>query len=240
MDVEPRREVEQLEVPREAITFVDERGADVKEPSPNLEVQLVFEWPEEQVTLREFGLFGGDATAQAGSGVMINHVVHERIDLQPRQRLTRELRLLARAVGGGRAALAQAPPHWIADADAHVIGGVGPRIAGVLADKGIETVDALANVDPQAGAGLPRVPLIELRTSPAGPPHRGRGDPAAGARRRDGLEGALGASSDIAHDTGVAETQVVTLREQLSTLRAGARPPVPGAHDGGRARGSRR
>ena len=26
------------------------------------------------------------------------------------------------------------------------------------------------------------------------------------------------ASSDIAHDTGVAETQVVTLREQLSTL----------------------
>ena len=108
VDVEPRREVEQQEVPREAITFVDERGADVKEPSPNLEVQLVFEWPEEQVTLREFGLFGGDATAQAGSGVMINHVVHERIDLQPRQRLTRELRLLARAVGGGRAALARA------------------------------------------------------------------------------------------------------------------------------------
>ena len=43
-----------------------------------------------------------------GSGVMINHVVHERIDLQPRQRLTRELRLLARAVGGGRTALARA------------------------------------------------------------------------------------------------------------------------------------
>jgi hypothetical protein len=212
-------EVERLEVPREAIAFVDERGADVEQPSPNLEVQLVFEWPEEQVTLREFGLFGGDATAQPGSGVMINHVVHERIDLQPRQRLTRQLRLsLGRSAEADRRWL-EPSPHWIADADARVIGGVGARIAGVLAGKDIKTLDALANVDPEADVGLPRVPLIELRT-------RARLalrtavelNPPPGLHDVTVSRVLSTPSSDLAHDTGVAETEVVKLREQLSTL----------------------
>jgi len=212
-------EVGRLAVPPDAIAFVDERGADLKEPSPNLELELVFEWPEQQMTLREFGLFGGAATAEPGSGVMINHVVHERIDLQPRQRLTRELRLsLAQTAASDRRWL-EPPPHWIADAEARVVGGVGPRIAGVLTGKGIKTVDALANVDPQADAGVPRVPLIELRTKARLALRTAvEVNPPPGLHDVTVSKVLTTASSDLAHDTGVAETQVLKLREQLSTL----------------------
>jgi len=212
-------EVGRLEVPREAIAFVDERGADVDGPSPNLETKLVFEWPEQQVTLREFGLFGGDATAETGSGVMINHVVHDRIDLQPKQRLTRELRLSLARTAASDGNWLEPPPHWIADADAKVVGGVGAHIAGVLAGKGIKTVDALAGVDPQADAGVPRVPLIELRTK-ARLALRTAADlnPPPGLHEVTVSRVLTTASADLAHDTGVAETQVVKLREQLSTL----------------------
>lgn len=31
-------------------------------------------------TLRELGLFGGEASARPGSGTLVNHLVHDRID----------------------------------------------------------------------------------------------------------------------------------------------------------------
>ncbi len=212
-------EVGRLEVPQGSIAFVDERGADVQGHSPNLEVRLVFEWPEQQVTLREFGLYGGDAAEGAGTGTMINQVVHERIDLEPGQRLTRELRLSLARTATSDGTWLEPPPHWIAGADASVVGGVGPRIAGVLSGKGIKTVDALANVDPQADSGVPRVPLIELRSKARLALRTAvEVNPPPGLHDVTVSKVLTTASSDIAQDSGVAETQVVKLREQLSTL----------------------
>ena len=212
-------EVGRLEVPQAAIAFVDERGADAQGRSPNLEVRLVFEWPQQQVTLREFGLYGGDAAEGAGTGTMINQVVHERIDLEPGQRLTRELRLSLARTATSDGTWLEPPPHWIAGADASVVGGVGVRIAGVLSGKGIKTVDDLANVDPQADAGVPRVPLIELRTKARLALRTAvEVNPPPGLHDVTVSKVLTTTSSDIAQDTGVAETQVVKLREQLSTL----------------------
>lgn len=44
-------------------------------------------------SLREFGLFGGDATDKPNSGFMIDYVIHPRIDLTPDATLTRRIRL---------------------------------------------------------------------------------------------------------------------------------------------------
>jgi hypothetical protein len=43
--------------------------------------------------LREFGIIGGDSSAAANSGILINHRIHSRIDLQDGFTLQRTLRL---------------------------------------------------------------------------------------------------------------------------------------------------
>jgi hypothetical protein len=212
-------EVDRVEVTQDAMAFVDERGAEVTRPSPSLGVRVVFEWPDAPVTLREFGLYGGDATEGSGTGTMINNVVHDRIDLEPGQRLTRELRLSLARTATSDGSWIEPPPHWIADAAASVVGGVGDRISGVLSKKGIKTVDALANVDPQGDAGLPRVPLIELRSKARLALRTAvEVNPPPGLHNVTVSKVLTTASADLAHDTGVAETQVVKLREQLSAL----------------------
>jgi hypothetical protein len=211
-------EVERLEVPGESISYVDARGVESAEPTPTLELRLTFAWPDEAVTLREFGIFGGDATEEPNSGVMINHVIHRRIDLAAGQRLTRELRLAFGRAGDRR--WLDVPPHWLAESEARVVGGVGDRFADALAGAGIETVDALANSDPQARAGtVPRVPLIELRSKA-----RLALRTAAEVHPPEGLHDLtvseiLGAApDDVARATRVTEDEVIRLREQLSTL----------------------
>ncbi|MGA1870550.1 MAG: hypothetical protein ACMUJM_18600 [bacterium] len=44
-------------------------------------------------SLREFGLFGGDATVNPNSGLMIDYVIHPRIDLTSSTRLLRTVQL---------------------------------------------------------------------------------------------------------------------------------------------------
>ena len=211
-------EIRRLEVPREAIGYVDARGAEAREPTPHLEVNLVFEWLEEAVTLREFGIFGGDAGPRANSGTMINHVIHRRIDLQPRQRLTRELRLAFGRAGDRR--WLGVPPHWLAESEVRVVGGVGARFATALAQAGITTVADLAGSElPPDAARIPRVPLTELRskallalrTAVEVHPHEALHDLTAS----EVLETS---PPDLAEATGVALNEVVRLREQIATL----------------------
>jgi hypothetical protein len=211
-------ELRRLEVPREAFAYVDDRGAPSDEPPPNLELTLVFEWSDQAVTLREFGIFGGDAGPEADSGTMINHVIHRRIELQPAQRLTRELRLAFGRAGDRR--WFGVPPHWLADSEAHVVGGVGDRFAKALADAGIDTVADLAGTDlPPDGPRIPRLPMTELRTKAllalrtaveVHPPEALHDLTAS-----DVLETSPGA---LAEKAGVGMQEVVRLREQLATL----------------------
>lgn len=155
-------EIRRLAIPDEAIRFVDARGAETDGPAAHLEVELEFEWPDEAVTLREFGLFGGDAGEEPGSGTLINRVIHPRIDLEAGQRLTREMRLsFARGIGAQPARL---PGHWLGDAAPRVVEGVGARYGPALVTAGIGTVEALAHSDPHAApGGIPVLAAIGFR-----------------------------------------------------------------------------
>lgn len=211
-------EVLRLPVPRDAITYVDERGAPSSRPTPDLEIRLAFEWPDERMTLREFGVFGGNAAARPNSGVMINHVIHRRIDLEPGQRLSRELRLsLGRAVD--RRWL-DVPPHWLSDAESRVVDGVGDQFAGALSRMGLATMEALALSDPDApGDGIPALRLLEFRAKArlalrtAAEIH-----PPQGLHELTVTQVLRGKPGDLALKTGVPEREVIRLREQLSTL----------------------
>jgi hypothetical protein len=210
-------EVDRLEVPAEAVRYVDAGGEESAEASPTLEIRMAFEWPDERVTLREFGLFGGDATERPNSGTMINHVIHRRIDLEPGQRLTRELRMSFGRAGDRR--WLDVAAHWLGDSPARVVDGVGEEYGLALSGVGISTVEALAFSDPASRVAVPRVRLLEVRAK-ARLLLRTAAEIRPSERLHDLTVSQVlrGAPADLAADTGASEDEVIRLREQLSTL----------------------
>jgi hypothetical protein len=109
-------------------------------------------------SLREFGLFGGNATEAPDSGFMIDYVIHPRIDLSPGDTLERRVRLtfasgavqLEEKVGGFGAALPVSS-----------IDGVGEAYASGLSDNGIRSLGDLVGIDPRRRIG--NIPAIKLR-----------------------------------------------------------------------------
>ncbi|HUX76173.1 MAG TPA: hypothetical protein VMY40_05990 [Anaerolineae bacterium] len=81
----------------EQIVYLDDADQESDVPTNCLEITAEFKG-EDLVSngfqsLREFGLFGGDATGAPDSGFMIDYVIHPRIDLSPGDTLERKLRL---------------------------------------------------------------------------------------------------------------------------------------------------
>jgi len=62
-------------------------------PSRKLEITTTLLTSEANGTLREFALFGGNATATPNSGQMVNWVVHYRIDKDSSLEIQRKVRL---------------------------------------------------------------------------------------------------------------------------------------------------
>jgi hypothetical protein len=89
-----------VEIRRQApdrIVYLDDAGQPSRTPTSCLEVTAAFKGQDLVRkgfrSLREFGLFGGDATEAPDSGFMIDYVIHPRIDLSPTDKLERKLRL---------------------------------------------------------------------------------------------------------------------------------------------------
>lgn len=211
------RETDRRPVAEGDVRFVEEDGDDASGRTAHLEIRLAFTW-ERPVVLREFGLFGGDAREGADSGVMVNHVIHERIELEAGQRLDRELRLsLGRSVDRRWVEVA---PHWIGDEPVRRVDGVGELFAAEVARAGFTTVGALATAPPAGGPdGVPRVRFAELRakarlalrTLPELRP--------LGRLQRFTVSEVLRTPPErLADEAGVFEDDVVRLREQLATL----------------------
>lgn len=75
------------------------------DPDTNtIAVQLLLELDARLGPIREFGLFGGDASPRPGTGYMINHGIHPPIDHSLGERLQREVRLTISSGGSGQAA----------------------------------------------------------------------------------------------------------------------------------------
>lgn len=157
------------EIARQRLTskqmvYLSNLGEESKAPTNCLEVRAEFKG-EDLVSngfqpLREFGLFGGDATEAPDSGFMIDYVIHPRIDLTPGDTLSRSLRLTfttgvvqEEELAGFGAAL-----------PVNSIDGVGGAYASALGEQGIHSLGDLVEVDPLRPVGnIPPVKLREFR-----------------------------------------------------------------------------
>jgi len=161
------------EIARQALTpdqivYLDNGGEPTEPPStPSdcLEVRAEFRG-EDLVSngfqsLREFGLFGGDATEAPDSGFMIDYVIHPRIDLSPGDTLNRKLRL---TFATGAVPLEVELAGFGATLPVSSIDGVGEAYASALSEGGIHSLDDLVEVDPLRPVGnIPPVKLREFR-----------------------------------------------------------------------------
>lgn len=118
--------------------------------------------------LREFGLFGGNATTTADSGYMIDYVIHPRIDLTPQDIINRQVRLWFESDSTG----AQAPQlfvpsttHWLSTSTVNNLDGVGLAYASALSAVGTTSIGDLAKMDIDTSVpNLPPMKFVELRT----------------------------------------------------------------------------
>lgn len=150
----------------EQVVYLDAAGNPADAPTERLQVTSVLRGSDfgGGVRLREFGLFGGDAADAPGSGILVNRVIHPRIDLGVGDTLRRTLHLTFS--GGLGADGAPEPPAAGGGPDLPVesLDGVGRVYAGVLAAAGIATLRQLADADPlRTVGGIPPGRLRELR-----------------------------------------------------------------------------
>ncbi len=146
------------------IAFLDNTGQPSKTPTNQLEITVTlrgedFELSEFQ-SIREFGLFGGNATEESDSGFMINYVIHPRIDLVPGMTLNRMLRLNF----SGGFILETELTGFGTTLPVTSIDGIGDIYRADLEAEGIQTLGDLIEIDPLVSVGdIPPVKLREFR-----------------------------------------------------------------------------
>jgi hypothetical protein len=165
-------EVARLPLSAEHVKYIDGENAPSATPTNCLEVTVDIEGSRLVGSgfrfLREFGLFGGDATEAPNSGLMINQVIHPRIDMAPGMTLSRTLHLTFEVVQPPatptRPPATPSPTGPRAALPIISIDGVGQQYTADLAAAGVTTVAALARIDPGRPIGnIPEGKLREFR-----------------------------------------------------------------------------
>jgi len=158
-------EVARKALPVADIVYLDENNQVVGEPTPRLQITAAFtreelggEGPR---FLREFGLFGGNATNVANSGWMIDYVIHPRIQVAVGMTLMRSLHL---AFGVGGTGMEGGVGGFGGTLPVNSIDGVGQQFSSVLNAAGVHTLNDLIAVNPlQPIRPIPDVKLREFR-----------------------------------------------------------------------------
>lgn len=75
-DTQLTNEIGRKIIPASAFAFLDSDGQITTNPTNVLQITLTFGANDCNGNWREFALYGGNATNQLGSGVMINHKIH--------------------------------------------------------------------------------------------------------------------------------------------------------------------
>lgn len=99
-------ELARKEIGVENIGFLNEAGEETETPSARLKIRANFILEEGVGTLRECGLFAGDASSVTGSGTLLSYFVHPRIEKLADADLMRAITLdiTPRASGPGQIA----------------------------------------------------------------------------------------------------------------------------------------
>lgn len=210
------REIHRVRIEEKDRSYLDHDGERIDSPAPRLELRVAVAGAQVEGPLREFGLFGGDATEDPDSGFLINHVVHRRIDLDRGDTLRRQVRLTLRP----QAHWLHAPSHWLGDEPSDVLVGIDRVYAAALREEGVETVADVAEMEPTQLRGvMPFVPMVKLRAKA-----RLTLRTATGLRAPAGLHGHTAwqivstPASDLAEDGGVSAEEGERVREQLGAL----------------------
>lgn len=81
------------EISASDIIFIDEEGVESSEPTNRIQISIRFTELESNGKLRELGIWGGNASATLGSGIIINHRIHGILTKNDEMILDRKLRL---------------------------------------------------------------------------------------------------------------------------------------------------
>jgi hypothetical protein len=211
-------EVDRQAVGSENIVYLNPDGSPTAGPTGCIEVSVVFNWSADRV-LREFGLFGGNASTTADSGYLINYVVHARIDMTAGGSLARRLRLTLRPdVGPDWQAV---PTHWLGSVAVVHIDGIGSTYAATLQEEQVGTIEDLATMETSAlQRALPLMKLVELRAKARMALRTVAGiQPLAGLNDRTAWNILMTAPETLVNDSGASTEQVNCLREQMSALQ---------------------
>jgi len=151
-----RQEISPVEM-----VYLDDENQPSEEISHRLQISAEFRG-EDIVTdgfqpLREFGLFGGNATSDPDSGLMVDYVIHPRIDLTADVTLARRLRLTFLSGAVERRELAG----FGIGLSVNAIDGVGEVYGSELSDHGVRSIGDLLKLDPLRPVG--RIPAVKLR-----------------------------------------------------------------------------
>jgi hypothetical protein len=159
-----RAERERHALTTEDFSYLDIRGSAAQVPTNRLEIRAQFPASDVRRVLREFGLVGGNATAAADSGYLINYVVHPRLDLRAGVTLTRRVRLTLRPGSGRSRDGPGLPPHWLLHESPRLLDGVGEAYAAALAGIEVNTIGALAEAEPaRLARAVPLAKAVELQ-----------------------------------------------------------------------------
>jgi hypothetical protein len=220
-----RAEVDRRALAESDFVYLDPRGNAARGPTDRLEVTARFAWPQGSKVLREFGLFGGDATATVNTGYLMNYVMHPVISLAAGQTLTRRVRFTLRPTVGGGASRSddwlQMPRHWLASESLELLDGVGETYATSLREAGIRTIGALAESDPASlWKALPVAKLVETRAKARLVLRVAAAIPAyAGLAERTAWSIIATPVAELATAAAVAPVALETLQEQLAVLQ---------------------
>jgi hypothetical protein len=86
-------EVARRAVIPEEISYLDVNNEARTTATPRLQISAAFDVEDAPGTLRECGLFGGDATASPGSGTLMAYYIHPRLQKSPDMVLERVIRI---------------------------------------------------------------------------------------------------------------------------------------------------
>jgi hypothetical protein len=214
-----QNEIVRQPVTAENIQYLNDNDEPVPQPTTRIEITASFVWPDQSQTLREFGLFGGDATDTPDSGYLVNYVIHPRLHLETGATLTRRLRLNIRPQVSP--AWLELPQHWLSTSPVTHIDGVGEAYQVTLSSAGIETIGQLAAAEPTSlERSIPLMKRVEFWSK---------------ARMVVRAVTALSSvpelfdrrvwdvlatpTAELVADTGLPEEVIARLREQISTLQ---------------------
>jgi len=88
-----QRELVRKEVRPKDIHFLNEKGEICEQATPAILIEGIFSEGEGIGTVRECGLFGGDAGASANSGTLLSYFMHPAIEKSANMSLRRSMRL---------------------------------------------------------------------------------------------------------------------------------------------------